>query len=131
MIWHIYDVFITQGKCLTREKNPAILQWAITGISKIRDFQEMPFVFLLLVIRCRGLHWWSSISYTPFVCSIEGKGHFWTTGSKTKFDKAWSEQPTCHSTPCSGPLSYRLARPNSSFPRYPGHDHPVSFMPTT
>lgn len=110
MIWHFYDVFITQGKCLTRKKNPAILQWAIMGISKIRDFQEMSFVFLLLVIHCRALHWWSCISYSPFVCSIEGKGHFLTTGCKTKVDEAWPEQPTCHSTPCSGLLSYRVAQ---------------------
>lgn len=47
MIWHFYDVFITQGKCQAKKENPAILQWAIMGISKIRDFQEMPFVFLL------------------------------------------------------------------------------------
>jgi len=82
MIWHFYDVFITQGKCLTRKKNPAILQWAITGISKIRDFQETSFVFLLAVIHCRGLHWWSCISYSPFVHSVEEKDHFSTTGCK-------------------------------------------------
>lgn len=130
MIWHFYDVFIAQGQCLTRKKNRAILQWAIMGISKIRDFQEPSFVFLLLVIHCRELHWCSCISYSPFVCSIEEKCHFLTSGCKPEVAEAWSEQHTCHSAPCSGLFSSGALNsvPNSSSPRYPGHNHPISLM---